>query len=98
MASAPPPPMPSHVGRYELLAPVASGGMASVYLARARGVGGFEREVALKLTHAHLRENPDFGAVLVEEAKLAGRIRHTHVVSVLDVGEDPHGFYLVMDY
>jgi len=90
--------MPSRVGRYELLAPIASGGMASVYLARARGVGGFEREVSLKLTHAHLRENPDFGAVLVEEAKLAGRIRHTHVVSVLDVGEDPLGFYLVMDY
>lgn len=98
MASAPPPPMPSRVGRFELLAPIASGGMASVYLARARGVGGFEREVALKLTHAHLRENADFGAVLVEEAKLAGRIRHTHVVSVLDVGEDPLGFYLVMDY
>jgi serine/threonine-protein kinase len=90
--------MPSRVGRYELLAPIASGGMASVYLARARGVGGFEREVSLKLTHAHLRENPEFGAVLVEEAKLAGRIRHTHVVSVLDVGEDPQGFYLVMDY
>jgi eukaryotic-like serine/threonine-protein kinase len=98
MASAPPPPMPSRVGRYELLAPIASGGMASVYLARARGVGGFEREVALKLTHAHLRENPDFGLVLLEEAKLAGRIRHTHVVSVLDVGEDPLGLYLVMDY
>ena len=90
--------MPSRVGRYELLAPIASGGMASVYLARARGVGGFEREVSLKLTHAHLRENPEFGAVLLEEAKLAGRIRHTHVVSVLDVGEDPLGFYLVMDY
>lgn len=90
--------MPSRVGRYELLAPIASGGMASVYLARARGVGGFEREVSLKLTHAHLRESPDFGAVLVEEAKLAGRIRHTHVVSVLDVGEDPLGYYLVMDY
>jgi serine/threonine-protein kinase len=90
--------MPSRVGRYELLARIASGGMATVYLARARGVAGFEREVALKLTHAHLRESPEFTSLLVEEAKLAGRIRHTNVVSILDVGEDPLGLFLVMDY
>ena len=46
--------VPHFVGRYEVLVPIASGGMATVYLARSRGAGGFEREVALKLTHAHL--------------------------------------------
>jgi eukaryotic-like serine/threonine-protein kinase len=92
------PSMPERVGRYELLLPIASGGMATVYLARSKGVGGFEREVALKLTHAHLRENPDFALDLVEEAKLAGRIRHPNVVSVLDVGDDPLGVFLVMEY
>jgi eukaryotic-like serine/threonine-protein kinase len=90
--------MPSFVGRYEVLAPIASGGMAVVYLARSLGVGGFEREVALKVTHAHLRENKAFVDDLLEEAKLAVRIRHPNVVSVLDVGDDAAGLFLVMDY
>ncbi|MBI5535210.1 MAG: serine/threonine protein kinase [Deltaproteobacteria bacterium] len=92
---------PSHpkaVGRYEVLLPIASGGMAMVYLARSLGAGGFEREVALKLTHAHLRDNREFAMDLIEEAKLSVRIRHPNVVSVLDAGEDPNGLYLVMDY
>ena len=93
-----PAPFPERVGRYELLLPIASGGMATVYLARASGPGGFEREVALKLTHAHLRTEGEFAASLMDEGNLAGRIRHQNVVSVLDVGEDPHGVYLVMEY
>jgi serine/threonine protein kinase len=90
--------MPERVGRYEILLPIASGGMAKVYLARTRGTGGFEREVAVKLTHAHLRESQEFAAELIEEAKLSGRIRHPNVVPVLDAGDDPHGLFLVMDY
>jgi len=90
--------MPHFVGRYEVLVPIASGGMATVYLAKSRGAGGFAREVALKLTHLHLRESPDFQSLLIEEAKLASSIRHNNVVSVLDVGDDPLGLFLVMDY
>jgi serine/threonine-protein kinase len=90
--------IPERVGRYDLLLPIASGGMASVYLARLRGHGGFEQDVALKLTHAHLRETPEFITDLVEEAKLASRIRHRNVVSVVDVGDDPLGVFLVMEY
>ncbi len=90
--------VPHFVGRYEVLVPIASGGMATVYLARSRGAGGFERDVALKLTHVHLRESPEFQTLLIEEAKLASAIRHHNVVSVLDVGDDPLGLFLVMDY
>lgn len=89
---------PTAVGRYELLLPIASGGMGTVYLARAKGVGGFEKEFAVKLMHAHLRENRDFATDLIEEAKLAVRIRHRNVVSVFDVGEEERGVYLVMEY
>lgn len=90
--------VPERLGRYEVLLPIASGGMATVYLARAVGAGGFERDVALKLTHFHLREDPDFVASLMDEARLAGQIRHPNVVSVLDVGDDPHGVFIVMEY
>src|SRR6185369_6600747 len=91
-------PRPQRDGRYDVLLPIASGGMATVYLARTTGLGGFERDVALKLTLSHLRESPEFARDLLEEAELAVRIRHANVVSVLDVGEDPAGLFLVMDY
>ena len=90
--------VPDRVGRYEILLPIASGGMATVYLARAVGPSGFRTEVALKLVHAHLRSSAEFADGLVEEGKLAARIRHPNVVSVLDVGDDPKGVYLVMEY
>jgi serine/threonine-protein kinase len=90
--------IPASLGRYEVLGAIASGGMATVYLARVRGLAGFEREVALKLTHSHLRDEPDFVTSLMDEARLAGRIRHQNVVSVLDVGVDPAGVFIVMDY
>lgn len=89
---------PASVGRYELLLPIASGGMATVYLAKSRGAEGFERRVALKLVHRHLRNEPAFLSDLIEEAKLCARIRHPNVVPVLDVGQDPAGTFLVMEY
>ncbi len=92
------PPFPETVGKYELLLPIGTGGMATVYLAKSTGVGGFERDVALKLVHAHLRSDEESKLQLLEEAKLAARIRHPNVVPVLEVDEDPYGLFLVMDY
>ena len=92
------PEAPERVGRYEILLPIAKGGMATVYLARAEGHGGFDRYVALKLTLPNLRNNPEFAALLLDEAKLVAHIRHAHVVPVTDVGQDALGVFLVMDY
>jgi eukaryotic-like serine/threonine-protein kinase len=89
---------PRRLAGYELVASIATGGMATVFLARKSGVGGFQREVALKLMHAHLREQDGFVRDVVEEAKLTARIRHPNVAQVLDVGDDPAGVYIVMEY
>src|SRR5262245_24193770 len=79
--------------------PIGSGGMATVYLARSRGAEGFEREVALKLMHEHLRQDDEtWSTDLVNEAKLVARIRSPYVVQVLDLGDDPTGVFLVMEY
>jgi eukaryotic-like serine/threonine-protein kinase len=91
-------PAPSRIGRYEVLERIASGGMGSVYLARLRGVHGFERLVAIKQPHEHLRTEQDFIRMFLDEARLAARIHHPNVVSISEIGEDEHGFYLVMDY
>ncbi len=97
-ASSTAPSFPERVGKYELLLPLGTGGTATVYLARTRGVAGFEREVALKLVHAHLRGDEESRLHLLEEARLAARIRHPNVVPVTEVDADACGVFLVMDY
>lgn len=89
----------SHLGRYELLVKIGSGGTAAVYLARTEVVGGVYRDVAVKLIHPHIRAlDREGAAMLVNEAKLAARIRHPNVVGVQEVGDAEAGVYLVMDY
>ena len=85
-------------GRYELLKQVAAGGMATVHLARALGVGGFERLVAVKVMHPHIGAETEFVTMFLDEARLAARIRHPNVVPTLDVQESPDGLFLVMEY
>lgn len=87
------------LGRYEILTQLASGGMASVYIARAQGIAGFERLVALKVLHPHLAYEQEFISMFLDEARLAARIRHLNVVPTLDVSDSPgDGYFLVMEY
>lgn len=84
--------------RYETIARIGTGGMATVSLGRARGALGFERLVALKRAHPHVRDDPELRESLRLEASLAGRLRHPNVVSVLDVHEADGEIELVLDY
>ena len=84
--------------RYELIGELASGGMATVFLARLAGVGGFQRFVAIKRLHPHLASEEEFIEMFLDEARLAAGIHHPHVVPILEVGENESGYYLVMEY
>lgn len=87
------------LGRYEILCELASGGMASVHIARAQGVAGFERLVAIKVLHPHLAHEEEFISMFLDEARLAARIRHPNVVGTQDISDtDGNGYFLVMDY
>ena len=85
-------------GRYETIREIASGGMATVHLARVTGEGGFQRLVAIKVMHPHLVKDAEFVAMFLDEARLAARIRHPNVVATLDVQKAPEGTFLVMDW
>ena len=84
--------------RYELVTKIASGGMGTVYVGCLRGAAGFRRLVAIKRAHPHLLEDPRTREMLVAEARVASRIHHVNVVSVLDVEELEGEMLLVMDY
>ncbi len=84
--------------RFERLVKIASGGTATVYVARRRGCPGLEPLFALKRTHPHLRSDDEVRRLLVREARLASQIAHPKAVSIREVEEIDGELLLVMDY
>jgi serine/threonine-protein kinase len=72
--------------------------MATVYLGRLSGAGGFQRFVGIKRLHPHLAREPEFIEMFLEEARLAARIHHPNVVPILEIGTSEQGYYIVMEY
>jgi serine/threonine-protein kinase len=87
----------SGLGSYTKVCPLADGGMGTVEVVLRREQR-FARLYAIKRLHPHMRGDPDLRAMFLDEARIAGLLRHPNVVSVLDVGEDGDGPFLVMDY
>ncbi|MCR2051900.1 Stk1 family PASTA domain-containing Ser/Thr kinase [Actinomyces bowdenii] len=81
--------------RYKIVDRVARGGMATVYRANDRRL---DRQVALKLMHAHLADSPDFVSRFRREARAAARLSNPGVVAVYDQGSLEGVAYLVMEY
>ena len=86
------------LGRYELLLPIAKGGMASVWAARLRGTRGFQKMVAIKTMLPGLVDDPHFERMFLDEASLASQVRHPHVIEIMDLGEVDRILYLVMEW
>lgn len=83
------------VGPYDLLRPLARGGMGSVYLARHRKL---QKQVAVKILPARPFRNDHFLARFQREIRAAGQLNHPAIVSATDAGEDESTHYLVMEY
>ncbi len=86
------------LGRYELLLPIAQGGMATVWAARQKGSRGFSKTVAVKTMLPNLSEDPTFEQMFLDEASIASRIHHPNVAEILDLGEQDEVLYLVMEW
>jgi serine/threonine-protein kinase len=72
--------------------------MATVHVGRLLGAAGFSRTVAVKRLHDHYAKDPDFVAMLLDEARLAAAIRHPNVVPTLDVVAEEDELLVVMEY
>jgi len=70
--------------RYEVLRPIARGGMAEVYLARDQLL---DRPVALKVLFPELATDPSFVERFRREAQAAANLSHPNIISVYDWGE-----------
>jgi eukaryotic-like serine/threonine-protein kinase len=86
------------LGRYELLCPIAQGGMATIWVARLCGAHGFEKLVAVKTILSGLAGDAKYQTMLLDEASIVSRIRHPNVAEVFDIGGEDDLLYLVMEW
>ncbi|WP_437786186.1 serine/threonine protein kinase [Sorangium sp. So ce1097] len=86
------------LGQYELLLPIAQGGMATVWAARRKGLRGFQKTVAIKTMLPSLSDDAQFETMFLEEARLASGIHHPNVAEILDLGEQDDTLYIVMEW
>ena len=84
--------------RYELLCPIASGGMATVWLAKLRGKRGFEKLFAIKTIRTELVDDARFQEMFLDEARIASGIQHPNVAQILDLGEQDDVLFIVMEW
>lgn len=90
---------PLHVGPYRLCLELASGGMATVYLAYNEGAGSTAaRFAAVKLVHPHLAADASFAEMFADEAEIASRIQHPNVCGVYDFEVSDGRSYIAMEY
>lgn len=101
MTSIPPPSLlvPGQLlDRYELLCPIAQGGMAQVWVARLQGKLGFEKLVAIKTIIAQHAMEERFEKMFLDEARIIAGIRHPNVAQIMDLGQHADILYLVLEW
>lgn len=89
---------PARLGRYELLARLATGGMGEIFLARLEGAAGFEKLFVVKRILPHLADDARFRQMLISEARLASKLSHANICQVYELGEEAGQLYIVMEY
>src|SRR5450432_3064191 len=85
------------VGRYRLIALLASGGMGHVWAARP-DCGGFARTVALKLVRSEMSQDENYSKMFIDEATVASSIRHPNVCETFELGRHGDTLYMAMEW
>ena len=87
------------VGKYDIQKALGKGATGTIYLAKDTFTG---REVALKTIEPEVFRDPEFGAVyrsqFQNEASLAGKLRHPHIVAILDAVVLEDSGHIAMEY
>ena len=85
------------LGRYELSAELARGGMGIIWLASARGIGGFRKPVVVKELLPQHASDEHYRSMFLDEARLAARLSHKNIVQTLDLGEENGRLFMALE-
>jgi len=90
--------LPRQLGPYRLVRRLGHGGMCEVFLARAFGASGFEKDVAVKVLLPDLAGDATYERLLITEARLGARLSHRNLVQVHDLGVEEGVYFVRLDY
>jgi serine/threonine protein kinase len=95
-------PAPAEVGstanNYQILARLAVGGMAEIFLARGVSAAGVERHCVLKRILRDRANDLHFVRMFLDEARLAAQLNHPNVAQVYDIGKLSDSYFFTMEY
>jgi serine/threonine protein kinase len=90
--------MHEQFGRYILLDRIAIGGMAEIFKAKAPGLGGFEKVLAIKRLHPRYSQDADFIEMLIDEARITVELAHSNIGQIFDLGKVDDHYFIAMEY
>jgi hypothetical protein len=88
-------PVPSKIGKYDVVGVIGRGGMGVVYQAMDPHL---DRKVAIKMITGQFSENPDMLKRFFREAQSLGSLQHPNIVTVFDLGDFGGNPYFVMEF
>ncbi|HEX3695981.1 MAG TPA: serine/threonine-protein kinase [Polyangia bacterium] len=89
---------PIPFGKYYLLERINVGGMAEVFKAKAFGVEGFERMLAVKRILPNIAEDEEFITMFIDEAKIAVQLQHANIAQIFDLGKVDESYFIALEY
>ncbi len=89
---------PIPFGKYYLLDRISVGGMAEVFKAKAFGVEGFERLIAVKRILPSIAEDEEFITMFIDEAKIAVQLTHANIAQIFDLGKVGDSYFIALEY
>jgi eukaryotic-like serine/threonine-protein kinase len=89
---------PIPFGKYYLLERINVGGMAEVFRAKAYGVEGFERLVAVKRILPNIAEDAEFITMFIDEAKIAVQLNHANIAQIFDLGVVDGSYFIALEH
>ena len=90
--------LPRQLGRYTLVRRLATGGMAELFLALQRSVGGFEKLTVIKRILPAMNQDQAFIEMLLHEARIAATLSHPNVVQIFDLGMVDGAYFIAMEH
>jgi serine/threonine-protein kinase len=81
-----------------MLAKLAVGGMAEIFLVRGAAMTGVERYCVLKRILPERASDDRFVQMFLDEARLATQLQHPNIASVYDIGTLGESYFYTMEY
>jgi eukaryotic-like serine/threonine-protein kinase len=87
-------PLPTRIGRHEVLGYLADGGMAEIFLGKEPD----GRPVVIKRILPHLARQSSFVSMFIDEARIGSLVKHPNVVEVYELGQVGTDLFMVMEF